>query len=283
MMINSYCHRTLPAHRMWKFLSCSRSFSTKGDAVIKKPQLALKFMNYQEAIQNKKLLHDMSTILSPSVHDSTLVIQRDAERHCSRLHTVWLEEEQEAVDSSCPQVKEELVGFVGYGRISVELPGNAPGVKSPVFYFGLGSACAAARTWKLPDLVSSHFLDDLKYFAPSGTAYWGCVMAAVPTGMKGGIDYFTNREGYPRIDGSYTEEAAAVARAIAKAKGWESLIDPTYPFLIRGVSGHVQFTAEEIQRTKEICAKFQITVFEKSGMDTSKGDRVLFVGKVIVP
>lgn len=234
-------------------------------------------MNYPEVIQNHDLLHEMSLMLAPSVHNPKAVIQGDVERHCNRVHLVFSMPDK--MDSTST---EKLAGFVGYGRISVELPGNLPGVKSPVFYFGFGNTSPIARSWRLPELAARHFLEDLQFFLPQGTELWGCVMAAVPTGMKAGFEYFKNREGYPRVDGSYTEESVGIARAIAKAKGWESMIDPNYPFLLRGVSSHVHFTDEEIHRTEQICTKNGISVFQKAGLNIHTGDRILFVGKIMV-
>lgn len=129
---------------------------------------------------------------------------------------------------------------------------------------------------------ANHFHHDLKYFFSAGTVVWGFFTSAVPTGTKAGFDVFANGEGFPRLDGTYTEEALAVARAVSKAKGWEHQLVGDYPFLLRKARTYIQFTEEEIQRTEQICAKNGITVFQKAGVNIREGDRVLFVGKIIV-
>jgi hypothetical protein len=83
----------------------------------------------------------------------------------------------------------------------------------------------------------------------------------------------------PDDAGNYTEDAARVARAVARRLGL-CLAPGAHPFVLPGVAAGVRYTDDERQRIAAVCRAKRFTLFEQLGVDETRGDRLLFVAAV---
>ena len=80
----------------------------------------------------------------------------------------------------------------------------------------------------------------------------------------------------PDEAGNYTEDAARVARAIARRLGL-CPAPGAHPFVFSGAAAGVRYTDDERRRIAAVCRAKRFTLFEQLGVDETRGDRLLFV------
>lgn len=82
----------------------------------------------------------------------------------------------------------------------------------------------------------------------------------------------------PNQNGEYSQEARKNLITISKAKG--ITLNSSFPFLIKELASETRYSIEEKYRISKYAKKRGFTLFDKIGLDESKGDRLIFIAKV---
>ena len=152
------------------------------------------------------------------------------------------------------------------------------GRQEPALYTGL----TAAR----PDQKSTGSAMKLYLFFVSDAQRWEDLhrrKLIVWGTMASPIVFFAARRLFantqPSVDGSYTEEAGDVARAIRRRLG-VGLCPGANPFVFPRLAGGVRFLEEERRRIARVCEAMQFFLFDRLGIDEAEGNRLLYIAEI---
>ena len=104
---------------------------------------------------------------------------------------------------------------------------------------------------------------------------WGTLASPIVYRLAGKV--FANLQ--PSLDGTYSDDAAQVARAVRRKLGIAHT-NGSHPFAFPGLVAGVCFTEAERRRIGNVCRAKSFTLFEQLGIDEVRGDRLLFVAAV---
>ena len=152
------------------------------------------------------------------------------------------------------------------------------GRQEPALYTGL----TAAR----PDLKSTGNAMKLYRFFVSDAQRWEELhrkKLIVWGTMASPIVFFAARSLFantqPSGDGTYTDEAGRVARAIRRRLG-VGLTPGANPLVFHRLAAGVRFLEEERRRIAQVCEAMQFFLFDRLGIDEAEGDRLLYIAEI---
>jgi hypothetical protein len=103
---------------------------------------------------------------------------------------------------------------------------------------------------------------------------WG--MTATPSVYLAARRLFADTQ--PTDDGRYSDESGRVALAVRRRLGFPD--DGAHPFVIQGIAAGVHYTEDEQRRIAQVSRAKRFTLFHRLGVDETRGDRLLFVGRI---
>jgi hypothetical protein len=148
----------------------------------------------------------------------------------------------------------------------------------PTLYTGLfASRPDQKNTGRVLRLVDSCLSDAQRWEQQNQQklTIWGTT--ATPSAYFVARKLFANTQ--PCEDGTYSEEAATIARAIGRQVG-VSIPAGGHPFVFPRLAAGVHYTEVERRRIAAVCKAKQFTLFDRLGIDENRGDRLLFIGEV---
>src|SRR5262249_19523830 len=107
---------------------------------------------------------------------------------------------------------------------------------------------------------------------------WGTL--ASPIAYRIARKVFANLQ--PSLDGTYSEDAERVARAVQR-KLRVAQTPGAHPFVFPRLVAGVRFTEAERRRLADVCRAKSFSLFDRLGIDEVRGDRLLFVAAVPDP
>lgn len=84
----------------------------------------------------------------------------------------------------------------------------------------------------------------------------------------------------PRLDGSFSEESAKIARAIQRRLLTGDQMLPQHPFVLPGVAIGTRYSDMAKQRIAAVCEAKRFDLFKQLGIEETKGDRLLLICEV---
>jgi len=83
------------------------------------------------------------------------------------------------------------------------------------------------------------------------------------------------RDTEPRIDGTFTERGARIARAIRAELGVDPCEGATHPFVVPNIATDTLYSHAERRRVERIMRKKRFTLFRELGVDEARRDRLI--------
>lgn len=157
------------------------------------------------------------------------------------------------------------------------LPG--PEGPSPAIHLGLATADVAHQGTGLMKQVVCRFYADARGWEQAlGEPYllWGTT--ATPVGFLFLTRSLARPE--PRPDGSHGEAGRAWALAIRRHLGVAAPTPAEHPFVLHALKPGARFSEAEVKRLAAVAATHRFTLFEELDILESRGDRLLFIGRV---
>jgi steroid delta-isomerase-like uncharacterized protein len=104
---------------------------------------------------------------------------------------------------------------------------------------------------------------------------WGTLGS--PIAYRIAREVFADLEPLP--DGTYSEGAGQIARAVRRKLGF-ARTPGAHPFVFPRLVAGVRFTEAERRRLADVCRAKSFSLFDRLGVDEARGDRLLFVAAV---
>jgi len=213
---------------------------------------------------DRRLTKAMGDLLAPSYEDATSLLEREL-AHCDTLYAYY--------------EGEQLAFFYMTANENFALD---DGQVVPCTYGGLSCAHEELKnSGAINKVYCEAFAEQCVLQEENRQRRLGWATTATPSAY-----YFSQlvmEDFVPCLDGSYPPQTIRLAAMLRRANGYPGAAPGDHPFALRGVAPGTQYSDSERARIEHVCRKKEFTLFEKLGIDETRGDRLLMFGWLPAP
>lgn len=206
---------------------------------------------------NPALLTEMLEMIRPSYVDAAPLLDREVAR-CETLYR-WYDHDG------------LLTAFFLVAWESLTIDSN----ERPAVYMGLSATRQDTKNSGVVRQLYAEFVRDGVQWEISNQrrlVLW--FTTATPSACLAAYVLFVEAE--PRVDGTFTDIGAGVARAVRTRLSWPERLGD-HPFVLRSVAGATRYSSVEAERVRAICARHDFDLLAKLDVQEMHGDRLLYI------
>jgi len=144
----------------------------------------------------------------------------------------------------------------------------------PAVHLGLSVTRQVTKnTGQIAALYHACLDDTRRWEAQHGRSLVLWCTTASPTVFLVYSQFLRNTE--PRVDGTFTERGAGIARAIRADLGVDPDEGATHPFVVPNIATDTLYSDAERRRVERVIRKKRFTVFRDLGVDETRHDRLI--------